>query len=462
MEKEKILIADDDANIIYAFREVLRKEGYLCLEAQDGHQAVSMVTGDNPDIVFMDINMPGMNGLNALKEIKAVNSAIPIIIITGEGTMQTAIQAMQYGAFQYLMKPLSVTTIREELSKALISLKSQKSQKSDNGLQTANKYQLIGNSRQMHDVYKLIGSVCTTPNHTTILITGETGTGKELVARSIHNNCANRDQPFVAVNCTALPETLLESELFGHEKGAFTGALEAKTGKFEYASSGTIFLDEIGDLPADLQIKLLRVLQEREMERLGGNSPVPVNARFIAATNQDLNEKILQGEFREDLFYRINIVNIYLPPLREHKEDIFLLANFFLARYNERLRKSISRISDEAMQLLKSYQYPGNIRELENIIERAVMLTQGNVLLPDVLKRLSDETMIIDKKLPINSSNFSEARESIIAQFEKQFITEKLAQHGGNVSLAAKSAGMTRQNFHRLMAKYHIDAKNNS
>jgi two-component system, NtrC family, response regulator AtoC len=454
MTRIKILIVDDDEKIIYAFRKVLEKDGHICLEAENGKQALEMLSVENPDMMFMDINMPEMNGINALQEIKSINPGIPVVIITGEGTMNTAIEAMRFGAFQYLQKPLSVQLIRDEVSKAIISLKTVRSELDQIELDAAYRHQLVGNSSSMHEIYKLIGSICISPNHTTVLITGETGTGKELVARAIHNNGANGDQPFVAVNCTALPDTLLESELFGHERGAFTGALNTKIGRFEYANNGTIFLDEIGDLSPLMQNKLLRVLQEREMQRLGGHDSIPVEARFIAATNQKLDQLIAEGEFREDLYYRLNIVNIHIPPLREHKEDIFLLANFFLCRYNQNLKKCVSSINDEALELLRAYDYPGNIRELENLIERAVMLTQSNVLLPGVFKKLSQQYLTDTGIIPLASKNFSEAREYVLEKFEKKFIKEKLDAHKGNVSAAARSAGMTRQNFHRLMAKY--------
>jgi two-component system response regulator AtoC len=372
--------------------------------------------------------------------------------------MQTAIKAVQLGAFQYLMKPLSVKNIREEIKKAQIGINSSSKNAMQSPTDIADRDQLIGNSIPMHEIYKLIGSASTTPNHSTILITGETGTGKELAARAIHNNSAYPQEPYIAINCTALPETLLESELFGHEKGAFTGATTRKIGKFEQAGRGTIFLDEIGDLSPSLQKKLLRVLQEREFGRLGGNTMIPVEARFIAATNHDLESQIKEGTFREDLYFRLNIINIHLPPLRDHKEDIFMLAHFFLARYNKRLKKSVSVISEEALSRLQSYSYPGNIRELENIIERAVMLTQGNVILADEFCDITDAAILKQESLPIISSDFTVSRDHLLHVFEKQFIINKLTQHQGNVSAAAKASNMSRQNFHRLMNKHKIKA----
>ena len=370
--------------------------------------------------------------------------------------MQTAIQAMRYGAFQYLMKPLSVSTIRQEVERAIISIKATIPAGKDPAYEDTGRYQLIGNSVAMQQVYKTIGQVCTTPNQTTVLITGETGTGKELVARAIHQNCVHNKQPFIAINCTALPETLLESELFGHEKGAFTGAVSQKKGKLELAGQGTIFLDEIGDLNQEMQKKLLRVLQEREFERLGDNRTIPVNARFITATNRDLDERIRSGAFREDLYFRLNVVEIHLPALREHGEDIEMLAHFFLARFNTQLKKKVNGLSDQVWSYLRSYSYPGNIRELENIIERAVMLTHGQVIMPDVLNGITKGSIKTAKKTAVHDLNFTKAREQVINDFEKQYIMEKLDKHKGNVSAAARDSHITRQNFHRLMVKYSI------
>ena len=452
----KILIVDDDENILFAFREMLQKDGHQCIEAGDGLAALEKITADEPEVVFMDITMPKCDGLQTLKKIKELDYMMPVIIITGEGTMETAVSAMKLGAFQYLMKPLSVQAIREELSKIQISLKSPDMNSIELRMDHANRHQIVGNSASMHDVYKLIGAVSTTPNHTSVLLQGETGTGKELVARAIHNNSHYPQEPFVAVNCTALPETLLESELFGHERGAFTGALEQKTGKFELAGKGTIFLDEIGDLSPELQQKLLRALQERELERLGGRTPIKIEARFIAATNQNLKQLIKDGDFREDLYFRLKVVSINIPPLRARKDDIALLANFFIQRYSRHFRKNITGISNKALAILQTYAYPGNVRELENLIERAVMLTQGKVILADVFGELSVEKSPIPLQLPLVSSDFAEARDYIVNVFEKQFIREQLARFNGNISKAAEASHMTRQNFHRLLVKHKL------
>jgi transcriptional regulator with PAS, ATPase and Fis domain len=310
----------------------------------------------------------------------------------------------------------------------------------------------------MQEVYKLIGSVSTTPNNTPALILGESGTGKELVARTIHSNGENSSGPFVAINCTAFPETLLESELFGHEKGAFTGAGERKLGKFEVARTGTIFLDEISNLSPHLQQKLLRVLQEREFERLGGNSSIAVEARFIAATNLNVEKEVKQGRFREDLFYRLNVVAIHLPPLRDRKDDIPLLALYFMSKYNDQLKKTVKGFSEEAMMWLQSYRYPGNVRELENLIERAVMLSKGDIIPVNVFHDSVRPSAPPPAVFPIVSPIFSKSRQHILKQFEMQFLADVLTEHHGNVSAAARASKMTRQNFQRLMSKHNMRA----
>lgn len=465
VEQTKVLVVDDDEKILFAFQEFLKKDGYKSIVAKNGEEALEKLSTEQPGIVFMDITMPKLNGLEALKRIKEKNQSTPVIILTGYGTMQTAIKAMQLGAFEYVTKPLDVQKIREVTRRAFLSVQTQPvgvsspiSFKAD----VIDRYELVGNSERMQDVYKLIGSISTTPNHTSVLIVGESGTGKELVARAIHSNGANAHEPFVAVNCTVLPEALLESELFGHEKGAFTGAIDRKLGKFEIARRGTIFLDEIGNLSLNLQQKLLRVLQEREFERLGGNTPIHVDARFIAATNRDIESEVRQGNFREDLFFRLNVAGIHLPPLRERKEDIPLLANYFLAKYSIEIKRSVKGFSDDAMALLSrkaGYSYPGNVRELENFIERGVMLTKGEVILPEVLREMFVTSTAKPTPLPIISHTFSKSREHVVELFEKQFLIEQLEKYRGNVTAAAKASKMTRQNLQRLMKKHRIRAE---
>ena len=463
MSATKILVVDDDEKILFAFRRLFEKEDFICIEAKDGKEGVAKVIEEQPSLVFMDITMPNLDGLAALQQIRAKDGKLPVVLITGQGTMQTAIKAMQLGAFDYLTKPLSLAKVREVTQRALQSAQGQSQAMESVPRFNANmmdRYEIIGNSPVMQEIYKLIGYISITPNRTAVLIIGESGTGKELVARAIHNHSAPPQAPFVAINCTAFPETLLESELFGHEKGAFTGATERKLGKFEVAGNGTIFLDEIGDLSQNLQQKLLRVLQEREFERLGGHTLIKVEARFIAATNRDIAGKVKTGEFREDLFYRLNVATFYLPPLRQRSDDIPLLAQYFLEKYNSHLKKKVKDFSEEAMAVLRAYSFPGNVRELENLVERAVMLTRGDIILPDALQEMSAITATKVSQLPIVSPIFHEARDHLLDLFEKQFIAEILAKHRGNVSAAARECQMTRQNFHRLMLKHNIQALN--
>ncbi len=458
----RVLVVDDDENILFAFKEFLKKDGYAHLTASNGEEAVEQLHRGRPDIIFMDITMPKLDGLEALKRIREVNQRIPVIVITGYGTMQTAIEAMKFGAFEYLTKPLDVEKIRAVAKKALASTAGQLIRsvddqwiKSDIG----DRYQIVGKNSQIEEIYKLIGSISATPAHTSVLIVGESGTGKELVARAIHNNASNAKEPFIGINCTVLPDTLLESELFGYEKGAFTGAAERKLGKFEVAGKGTIFLDEIGNLSPQLQQKLLRVLQEREFERLGGNGPIHVDARFITATNSEIEKDVKKGIFREDLFYRLNVVMIHVPPLRERKDDIPILANHFLSKYNDQFKKAVKGFSDNAMLLLKSYSYPGNVRELENLVERAVMLTMGEVILPNTLQNVLPSSFHGIRDISIISPIFSKSREYVLKIFEKQFLTNQLTTYRGNVTAAAQASKMTRQNFQRLMNKHKILAK---
>jgi DNA-binding NtrC family response regulator len=462
MYRTRILVVDDDENILFAFREVFKKDNINSLEAANAQSALDIIQNEQPEIVFLDINMPNMSGLELLNIIREKNYTVPVIIMTGQGTMQTAIQSMKAGAFQYILKPISVSIIREEISKALATVRSVNTATDRIEHDYSSRDQLIGNSLVMHELYKNIGTVSTTSNHTTVLITGETGTGKELVARAIHNYGSNYQEPFISINCTAIPETLLESELFGHEKGSFTGATETKIGKFEAAGSGSIFLDEVGDLSPALQNKLLRALQEREFERIGSFEKIPISARFIAATNQNLEERIKDQRFRKDLFFRLNIAQIRTPALRDHKEDIPILANYFLKKFNHRSNKNISEISQEGMELLIKYDWPGNVRELENIIERSVMRTRGSVILHEALNDINMEITPDYRQLPIVSDDFSMARDHLINLFEKQFLSAKLKEHGGNISAASKASNMSRQNFHRLIIKHELNAETNN
>jgi two-component system, NtrC family, response regulator AtoC len=457
--KTKILVVDDDKKILYAFEQVLKRERYVCLTASSGPDALAALSAHHPAVIFLDIAMPHLNGMQTLEKIRQCDASVPVIMITGHGTMQTAIKAMQMGAFDYLTKPLDIAKVRDLTRRALASRENiavDSERQTRFNADVVERYELIGNSPKMQEVYKAIGSLAMTPNQSSILITGESGTGKELVARAIHHCSNSVTEPFVAINCVALPENLLESELFGHEKGAFTGAFERKLGKFEVAGKGTIFLDEIGSLPSSLQQKLLRALQEREFERVGGNEKIIIQARFIAATNEDLDAAVKSQMFRKDLFFRLNVVSIHLPPLRERKEDLPLLANYFLRKYSERIKKPVKGFSSDTMALLVRLTYPGNVRQLENIVERAVIFTKGEVILPDALSdpltpRVKEET-----GMPIVSPVFSKSRAHVLDEFEERFVRYTLSKNHGNVTDAAKESKMTRQNLQRLMKKHGI------
>jgi DNA-binding NtrC family response regulator len=464
MKDKSILIVDDDPAICSAFKKTFATLHFTTEEAYNGIEAINKINQNKPTLIFMDITMPEMDGLVALEKIKKIYPLIPVIVITGDGNMETAIRAMKIGAFDYLTKPLDIDKVRITAQRA-IELMQMKNQIDELQHQLKNKNKeegtnIIGQHPKMQELFKKIGVISNTPNTTNVLILGETGTGKELVARVIHENGSHSTQPFQAINCTVLPENLLESELFGHEKGAFTGADHRKPGKFELAGEGTLFLDEIGDMPETLQKKLLRVIQERSFERLGGNEQIKLNARIIAATHRELKDAVKKGTFREDLYYRLNVMEIVLPPLRERKEDIPLLANYFLNKYSNHLGKKFTGITSEVMKTLSQYFFPGNVRELENIIERAVALERGEVLSMQSLP----QGLLIDESnksvnIPILSKEFSSAKKIIIEAFEKKFLLERLKETRGNVSEAARIACIKRQSFQRLMKKYNLSSE---
>ncbi|MEK6572100.1 MAG: sigma-54 dependent transcriptional regulator [Bacteroidota bacterium] len=459
MKRKSILIVDDDPNVRYAVRMIFEKEGYIVLEADGGQRGIEVFGREHPEVVFLDVTMPDMSGLDVLKELKE-DSDVPIIVITGYGTMETAIKAVQLGAYEYVTKPLDAEKIRLLVKRALETSQLKKELKGlrlllDNQAQLQT---IIGNTSAMQEVYKIIGIVTTAPNTTTVLLQGESGTGKELVARAIHNNSPNASDPFIVVNCTVLPEDLLESELFGHERGAFTGAVERKIGKLELAGTGTLFFDEISELSPKLQGKLLRLLQEREFERLGGNEVLKVQARFIISTNRNLEDGVKQGRFREDLFFRINVIAIHLPPLRERKEDLPLLVDQFVRKYNARLGKNVTAIGPGVVERLAAYDFPGNVRELENIIERAMVVNRGNVLTVDSLGQnfLERETSISIEEIPIRTLEFREARAEILERFEKKYLEKLLLSTGGSITEAAKLAKIRRQSLHRMLKRHNL------
>lgn len=460
--KPVFLIADDEEKIAYAFRQTFG-QGADVIVAEDGQKAIDFLREARPTLAFLDIKMPVKDGFEVLGEVADLIDDIPIIAITGYGTMKTAIRAMQLGAFDYITKPLDVQHLRLVVSRALemVRLKNEvKDLKSERWREARVKDEIIGRHPSMQEVFKKIGMVALTPNTTTVLITGESGTGKELVAKAIHRagpEEAGWKEPFLGINCSALPENLLESELFGHERGAFTGAVKQQQGKFAAAGKGTIFLDEIGDMPLSLQQKLLRVLEAREFSPIGSTRRIPVKARFIAATNQDLKQRMQEGRFREDLYYRLNVFTIHLPPLRERKTDIPLLVDFFIKRQNEQLNRGVKAIADEALQVLLNYDFPGNVRELQNMIVSAMTQEKGEVLTLGAFQPfLATDESATTGKFSFQTENLREARRHVIQQFEEQFVQHLLTLTGGNVTQAAERAGIERQSFQRLLRRYGI------
>jgi two-component system response regulator AtoC len=427
-----ILVVDDEKSILEGFRLFLTKE-YEVLLASTGEEAIKHVKSKRPNVVLLDVILPDINGIDVLRKIKKIDEHIEVIMITGVNDLRTAIDALQLGAYDYCLKPFNVNEISVVIKKA-IENQSMKKEITYRRLieteQSINFNNIIGESIKMKQVYEIMEVM--SKSDTTVLITGESGTGKELVAKAIHFNGTRANKPFITVNCSAIPENLLESELFGYEKGAFTGAITQKIGKFELAHQGTIFLDEIGSLKLEMQAKILRVLQEKEFERVGGTHPIKIDVRIISATNSDLQEAVQQGQFREDLYYRLNVVPIHLPPLRERKEDIPLIANHFLNIYNQKFNKNIKGFTSHAMKILQEYYWPGNVRELQNIIERVVVLAKDENVISH--QHLPLDLLILKGKIDTEGITLREARN----QFEKQFILHVLERVNWNQLKAAK------------------------
>ena len=374
---QKILIVDDDPQLRQSFERILQQEGYDVLTAPSAEAGIESVRANDPDLAVMDFRLPGMTGIEGFKEIQKINAKLPVIIMTAFGTTDTAIEATKLGAFDYIIKPFDIPDILELIKKGLEAGRFMRSKvRLDGAPETCpDGDAIIGRSKPMQDVYKAIGRVA--PTDATVLIRGESGTGKELAARAIYQHSLRNERPFLIINCVAIPETLLESELFGYEKGAFTGATTRKVGKIEQANGGTVFLDEIGDMPLSIQAKILRLLQERSIERLGGRHPIPVDVRVIAATNRDLEASLSKGAFREDLYYRLKVVTLSLPPLRDRGKDIKLLAEYFLNHFSLSMHQQNPGITREAVDALQEYAWPGNVRELSNTIQKALIFNRG-------------------------------------------------------------------------------------
>jgi len=455
MSKKQILIADDDPSIRLLLKNFLESEGYETSEAKSGGEVLRMLPQLTPDLLIMDLRMPEWDGIEVMKKLSEQNLKVPVLLMTAHGTSNSAIQAIQLGAFDYITKPFELDdvllTVRrffdyQELAAEVKKLRVQLERPDPSD-------RIIGRTPAMQEVYKTIGRVAR--SDATVLIWGETGTGKELVAQTLHQNSSYRQGPLVKVSCAALPETLLESELFGHEKGSFTGAMVQRKGRFEMAHKGSIFLDEIGEMSLGTQKKLLRVLQEKEFERVGGSVPIQVDVRVIAATNKDLAAEVAAGRFREDLYYRLNVISIYMPPLRERKEDIPLLVEHFLHKHRFSVSSPPSRITEEALKVLEKHDWPGNVRELENTIERAVVMAQGGIitsqhlqLTPAKQKRFVD----LEQKLQGNQS-FKE----IMGDIEKQLLQQALAHCEGSTSAAAKLLGMDAEELQTKLRQHAIE-----
>jgi two-component system response regulator AtoC len=442
-DQERILVADDDAAIVAVLTELLTEDGYSVESVSSGTAVLDKLQTDaDYDLLLVDVQMPGVNGLDLLERLRAGGNDIPVIMITGHGTSSIAIRAMQMGAYDYLQKPFDIDEV-SVVVKRLFEHQALASRVRTLEERAELRERMIGRSPAMREIYKTIGRVAA--SDASVLITGETGTGKELAANLIHQNSARHNGPLIKVNCAALPETLIESELFGHEKGAFTGAVAQRKGRFELAHKGTIFLDEVGEITLPVQKKLLRVLQEGEIERVGGSTVVRVDVRVLAATNRDLLDEVKQGHFREDLYYRLNVIDIHMPPLRERRSDIPVLVEHFLDKYRYKAGAPPTKISEEALDRLERYEWPGNVRQLENEIERAVVLSQGNVITSHSLG-LSQQGIPTQIDLATRVRN-REPLHAVLAEVERTMLTEALRQSDGDEEEAARRLNLSTKEF---------------
>ncbi|MDZ4165601.1 MAG: sigma-54 dependent transcriptional regulator [Smithellaceae bacterium] len=451
-EKPRILVVDDEESHRIMLRAVLREEGYEVAEAADGREAVRAVESEVFDIILLDIRMAEMGGIEALTEIRKISPLLPVLIMTAYASVKTAVEALKAGAFDYLKKPLDIEELKILIEKALehYHLREENLALKERLGDRFNFSRIIGRGRSMKGLLDTLSMVA--PTDATVLILGESGTGKEVVANAIHHNSFRAAGPFVKVACAALPETLLESELFGHEKGAFTGAVSRREGRFQLAHRGTIFLDEVGEMSPAIQVKLLRVLHEKEFEPLGSARTLKVDIRIIAATNRDLEREVKEGRFREDLFYRLSVIPIVLPPLRERKEDILPLAEHFLSRYQEKNRKSLKGISGKALDMLVRHDWPGNVRELENCIERAVIMAREDVILPaDLPPHINTLSQVPEGDL----FNFSPGIS--LSEMERALIIKTLEDARGNRTRTAEILGINRRTLQNKMKEYRLN-----
>jgi two-component system, NtrC family, nitrogen regulation response regulator NtrX len=440
--KPRILVIDDEAAIRDSMRMILEYEGYECLLAPTGQDGIALVERESPDLVFLDIKMPGMDGLEVLDRIRATSDGLPVVMISGHATVSTAVDATKRGAFDFIEKPLEservLVTVRNAIDQSRLVTENRALRRA-----AEVRHEMVGESAALKEVMDAIGRAA--PTNATVLILGESGVGKELVARAIHRNSQRSRERFVQVNCAAIPEELIESELFGHEKGSFTGADAQKKGKIEYADGGTLFLDEVGELPLLLQVKLLRFLQERQVERVGGRGPIKVTARVIAATNRELKREIAEGRFREDLYYRLGVVNMVAPPLRDRGDDIAVLANHFLKSFSAQYQKAVRRFGADALAAMKSYPWPGNVRELENKVKRAVIMSEKKTLTP----------MDLDME-PAAGESLGDSLKEVRSAAEREHVVKVLGKCDWNITKAAQELGISRPTLHDFIKKHRI------
>ena len=462
MSDRRILVVDDEPDMVENCTRILRRAGYRVLSTTDSERALALVESEHPDVLLTDLKMPGLDGMELMRRAHDIDPTLPVIMITAFGSIESAVAAIKAGAFDYLPKNFSVEDLTVDVERALrqralgIENRNLRAQLAAAlGLEN-----VIGRSAAMGQVFELVKKAAR--SEANILVLGESGTGKELIARAIHANSPRAAHAFIPVDCAALPENLLESELFGHEKGSFTGAVRSKSGLMELADGGTLFLDEIGELPTGLQSKLLRTLQERQIRRVGGTELVDVDVRVVSATNRDIRDAIVKGTFREELYYRINVIEIRLPPLRERVGDIPLLVHAFLRRYGQ---GRIQACSADAMAVLEAYRWPGNVRELQNVMERACALADSDTIMPGDLPepvqeggipRRGDAGLPRDAAPEATSLPLKEAKEQWMGVLEASYLRQLLERHDGNISAAAKTAGIDRKTFHRLITKHGI------
>lgn len=458
MERAQLLVVDDEPASRYGIKKALTPFKLSIQEAGEGKQALEMISQLNPDLVILDINLPGMDGLSVLAEATRLNHSPLVIVITAYGSEKVAVEAMKRGAYDYIAKPYEIEDLRLTVARALekLQLKEENLQLRSELEKRSGVGRILGQSAAMRKVFDLIEKV--SQSDITVLIQGESGTGKELVAREIHHRSSRFGKPFITMNCAALPENLIESELFGHEKGAFTGAVKQRKGKFELAHEGTIFLDEIGDMSVNTQSKVLRVLQEKKFERLGGSETLEVDARIISATHKDLLLEMEKGNFRQDLYYRLKVIDIVIPPLRERREDIPVLVEHYIRQFSERHNKAVHGVESDAMKQIMEFHWPGNVRQLVNMLERAVVLASRPILrtedMPEDLNlRSRFNEGFLDELMHLP---FKQAKERITTHFMKEYLTRKLHDNQGNISHTAAELGIHRQSLQMMLRRLGI------